>query len=389
MALMGFWRRSRPGRIRVLPTKGRALILSDLHGHLGDWHAFLAASRAFERLLAGEDLWLLITGDAPDVARHRAVDPSVPEDGDVRIVEELIAVKKELGPRADRIVYLEGNHDFHLSRIWREVNRWHVFERGKSRTPEEEVPENVPEEIAAYFEHYKRAYGPAIFANNIGPYDMIHRVVPEHLRFVEAGPVVAHLPAAGVVVTHAGPPRMGAWRPNALRKAIDGCDREWMRTAAPEAYYRSAYHQLLNNRFRNGDYGIEDVARFMTCWEDAGVLVTGHTPHPYLVDFERRAPLEGCAFKDGLGLVGPHQVVLCSSFGAFTPGLKRYLEVDLAKRHRSVEDLFSGPDPAVRPVHPEAAKTPGAGAGELPGLEVAFGEAAAEAATPEGEAAGE
>jgi hypothetical protein len=368
MALMGFWRRGSSGRTRLVTGTGKAIVLSDLHGHHGDWLKFLEVSNALARIRDGEDLWLVITGDAPDVARHRSVDPDVPEDGDVRILDELIRAHDELGERAERIIYLEGNHDFHLSRLWREVDRWHVFERGKARAPEGQVPVNTPEEIEAYFEHYRSAYGPAIFANNIAPYDMVHRLRPDHVRFLERSPVLAHLPDAGVIVTHAGPTRMGGWRPGPLRRAVDACDREWMRTAAPDAYYRSAYHQLLNNRFRNGDYTLDDVARFLACWDEAGLMITGHTPHPYLVDFDRRAPLEGCAFRDGLGCVGPHQVVLCSSFGAFTPGLKRYVELDLSRRYRTVDDLFEAG--CVRAVRPDA---PSAHPDEVPGLDVALG----------------
>lgn len=358
----------------MIPARGRAIVLSDLHGHHGDWSAFLAASRALERIAAGEELWLLVTGDAPDVARHRAVDPSVPEDGDVQILDELLRAREALGQRAERIVYLEGNHDFHVLRICREVARWHAAQAGRPLPPPGFVPDVTGAEIDAYFAYYREAYGEAVFANNIGPYDMVRRVRPEHLAFFERSPVVVHLEGAGVVVTHAGPPRMGGQRAAALRREVDRCDREWMRTAPPEAYYRSPYHQLLNNRFRNGDYTLADVRSFLDAF-DSGVLVTGHTPHPYLVDFERKAPLEGCAFRDGLGLIGGSQVVLCSSFGAFDPSLKRYLELDLSRRHRSVDDLFSAPEAEVRPVHPDRAARRAEGAAMLPGLEIALGDA--------------
>ncbi|MCW8138549.1 MAG: hypothetical protein KIT58_06565 [Planctomycetota bacterium] len=373
MGLGDLWRRPGPSRTRALPARGRAIVLSDLHGHHGDWTAFLDASRALERIADGEDLWLLVTGDAPDVARHRAVDPTVPEDGDVSILDDLVRARRDLGPRAERIVYLEGNHDFHVLRICREVARWHAGRRGGPMPAPGFVPAVTGPEIDAYFEYYREAYGEAVFNNNIGPYDMVRRVRPEHLEFLDGCPVVAHVEGSGVVVTHAGPPRMAGVRPAALRREVDRCDRDWMRTAAPEAYYGSAYHQLLNNRFRNGDYSLTDLRAFLDAF-DGGVLVTGHTPHPYLVDFERRAPLEGCAFRDGVGLIGRHQVVLCSSFGAFDTSLKRYLELDLSRRYRVVDDLFDGPTQAVRPVHPTAARPTRQAAAGLPGLEIALGE---------------
>ena len=42
----------------------------------------------------------------------------------------------------------------------------------------------------------------------------------EHVAFLESSPIVAYCPEAGVLVTHAGPPRMNAWegKAKALRK---------------------------------------------------------------------------------------------------------------------------------------------------------------------------
>ena len=343
---MGLFRRAAPSRVVTLPPRGKALVLSDLHGHLGDWTAFLAASELEARLLAGEDLWLIVTGDVPDVARHRAVDPSVPADGDVQVLEQIMALKARLGPRGERVVYLEGNHDFHLARLAREVVRYHASRVGER--PPAGPPRFSDAQRVGYCAWYLETYGEAVYQNNVGPYDMLERIRPEHVTFLEAAPILAVCPGAGLAVTHAGPPRMAGARPAALKRAIERADREELRQATPESYYASPYHQMLNNRFRNGDYGLDDVRGFLEVWE-CGVLVTGHTPHPYLVDFERRAPYQDCAFQDGLGLIGPHQVVLCSSFGAFSPGLKRWLEVDLSRPHPGSEALVELGE--VRPLY--------------------------------------
>lgn len=354
----------------TLPPRGKALILSDLHGHLGDWTAFLTASELEARLEAGEDLWLLITGDVPDVTRHRAVDPSVPEDGDVQVLDRIMALKARLGPRAERVVYLEGNHDFHLARLAREVVRYHASRVGER--PPAGAPRFTDAQRLGYCSWYLETYGEAVYQNNVGPYDMLARIRPEQVEFLEAAPILAVCAppapgATGLLVTHAGPPRMHGLRPAAVKREIERADREELRRASPEAYYASPYHQLLNNRFRNGDYGLDDVRAFLDMW-DAGVLVTGHTPHPYLVDFERRCAYQDCAFQDGLGLIGPHQVVLCSSFGAFSPGLKRWLEVDLARPHPHGASLLEQGE--VRSVYPESAAPV---LRPLPGAELVLG----------------
>jgi hypothetical protein len=353
--------RFRGGRTVRLPPSGRAIVVSDLHGHVGDWRAFLASSRARERLLAGEDLWLILTGDVPDVARHRSVDPTVPADGDAVILDELIALKAELGDQGDRVLYLEGNHDFHLARIAREIVAF-VGEGDGAKAP---LPPLQPEWIQDYVSHYQESYGERIFQNNVAPYDMIHRVRPEHVAFIESSPILAHCEEAGILVTHAGPPRMDRWNAKGLRKAIDMASREQLRNLSAEEYYAAPYHQLLNNRFRNGDYEVHDLEMFLEAY-GGGIMFTGHTPHPYLIDLDKREPLPDCGFRDGLGFVGGRQVVLCSSFGAFHPALKRYVEVDLTRRHERVEDLFDG-QLAAQPIFPPGMPPPDVGA--LPGAE--------------------
>ena len=360
---MGLFRRSAVDRVVTLPPRGRALIVSDLHGHAGDWEEFLYASRAVERLEQGEDLWVLITGDVPDVVRHRAVDPSVPPDGDVRILDRVMRLKTDLGARGERVVYLEGNHDFHLARLAREVVRYHATRRGERVA--DGPPRYTDAERRGYCTWYLETYGEVVYQNNVAPYDMLERLRPDHVSFLESTPVLAVCPAAGLVVTHAGPPRMSGWRAAALKKAISRADRESLRRAPADEYYASPYHQLLNNRFRNGDYDLGDVREFLALWADGagGLLVTGHTPHPYLVDFERRAPLAECSFRDGLGMVGEHQVVLCTSFGAFSAAQKRYLEVDLSRPHGGAAALFAQDE--VRPLYaphrcPDLRPLPGA-----------------------------
>lgn len=342
----------RRGRIVTLPASGRAFIASDLHGHQGDFAQLLRRTRIVERVAAGEDLYLIITGDVPDLDRHRAIDSEVSEDGDIRILDQLIALEKELGERSNRIVYLEGNHDFHVLRIAREVA---VFDARRNERPLPPVTRwdaIDPAVLADYFQHYERTFGLGVFQNNITPYDMVHRVQPRHLEYLSRQPILAVLEGAQTLVTHAGPPKMDGLSARALRKEIESADRDELFDSSAASYYASAYHQLLNNRFRARDYDLVDVDEFLKVFT-ASLLVTGHTPHPYLVDYARSGPLEGCGFRDGLGFVGKRQVVLCTSFGAFDDSRKRYVELDLARAYVGTDDLRSGLE--IQPLYPDAA----------------------------------
>src|SRR2546423_1334613 len=86
------------GRIVTIPaTPGKAFITSDLHGHQGDFLALLQRTGVVERIESGEDVYLVITGDVPDLERHRAIDSDVAADGDIQIIDQLIELEKRLG----------------------------------------------------------------------------------------------------------------------------------------------------------------------------------------------------------------------------------------------------------------------------------------------------
>jgi predicted phosphodiesterase len=334
------WLRRRQRRTLQLPASGTAFIVSDMHGGLRDWRAFLRRTDAIERISGGEDLHVVITGDVPDVTRHRAVDEDVPPDGDVRILESIVEAQARLGARGRRLVYVEGNHDFHVARICQDVARFAAIRDDRRPPGPDELPAVDQETFTAFCEHYQEIHGEAIYQNNIAPYDMVARARSDHLRLIKSGPIIALLGDSGVAVVHAGPPRMAGRDHKALRREIDRAKGEDLRHSTPEEYFSSAYHQLLNNRFRHGDYDLDDLEQFLHCY-NSSVLVSGHTPHPYLLDFERQAPLENCGILDGVGHIGSQQIVLCTSFGAFLPAYKRYLEVDLTRNHADIFDVVS------------------------------------------------
>lgn len=337
-------------RVLRIPPRGRALIVSDLHGNWDDWQAFLRQSRAWERLEAGEDLWVILTGDVPDVLRHRTIDSRVPVDGDVQILDDLLAAKARLGERGERIVYAEGNHDFHVARVSLEAAHSEALRQGFDPPAPDSFPVVGIEAYQRFAERYRESFGDAVLANNVLPYDMVPRARSEHLRLITTGPVVVVLEGPRVAIVHAGPVSGAAsFEPSALRSAIEGAHPEQLRNVAPEVYFASPYHQLLNGRFRHGDYTLEDVGDFAALYE-CGALVSGHTPHPYLLDLEQSKPLPDCAFTRGVGLIGERQLVLCTSFGAFHPELKRYLELDLSKPYPDARALAADPE-AIRPLY--------------------------------------
>ncbi|MBL4845228.1 MAG: metallophosphoesterase [Planctomycetes bacterium] len=359
-----------PSRVLRIPPRGRALIVSDLHGNLPDWQAFLQKSRAIERIAAGEDLWVILTGDVPDVTRHRSVDPRVPEDGDVQILDALLAAKASLGPRGERIVYAEGNHDFHVGRVNREAARYEAERLGTPAPDPREHPVVDAPAYERFVEHYRKTYGPSVLANNIAPYDMVPRARVEHVRLITSGPILVVLEGPGVAIVHAGPMKgVAGLNSDALLAEIEAATPSQLINVSPELYFASAYHQLLNNRFRHGDYSLDDVKDFAALF-GCRTLVSGHTPHPYLLDLGRGVPLPECSFTAGLGLIGDHQLVLCTSFGAFSPSSKRYLELDLTRSYPDARALASDPDAVCRLYEPEEALALEAECRPLPGADL-------------------
>lgn len=347
------WLRRRPSRVLRLPDRGSAIVVSDLHGGWPDWEAFLTRSQALERIADGEDLWLVLTGDVPDVTRHTTVDPRIPGDGDVRILDELLAFRAGVGPeRGRRVVYVEGNHDFHVARVAVEARRYAAQQEGRPLPALGSCVAASPAVYERFCAFYRQSYGEAVFQNNVAPYDMVPRASEEHLRFVTSGPVLVVLGGSRVAVTHAGPTRCSPGQEGALRREIERADPVDLAGASAEVYFASAYHQLLNNRYRHGDYTLDDLEAFLALW-GCGALVTGHTPHPYLFDLERGEPLPDCDYLEGVGLIGGRQLVLCSSFGAFLPATKRYLELPLDRPFEDARALAQTPGVA-RALYSEA-----------------------------------
>lgn len=321
-AALSWWYRLRGGRLCRLPDHGRVYVLSDLHGHVGDFDAILRDCQWTSRVDRGEDLYLLLLGDAGDLERHRFYDPSVPADGDTSLFDRLIDLRRHYGRR---VIYIEGNHDFHVLRIFREIR---VFAGGEH--PSRDA-------IEAYAQEYRRRYGDFAFRINFEPYDFVWRAQPRHLKFMSRSSIAA-VGRRGLICIHAGPPRRHSGRTGGFwldRLARDAC------LAAPaRRLIQSVYYQILNNRFPS-DYTIDDLSAFMAKLGGSLVL-SGHSP---LTQFSGLggAPIPGCAFHGGLVAIGGRQAVVGTSYGSF-PDQKAYVSLDLSKTYQGVLDLTPGVD---------------------------------------------
>ncbi len=321
---MGLLRWLRGGRIARLPAVGTAYVVSDLHGHLLDFRSILDDCGFVGRCEAGEPVHMVLLGDAGDLERHRWVDGRVSQGDDARLFDLLIELKKRFPAN---LHYVEGNHDFHLLRIFRELEQFQR-ERGLSGFPSNAV-------ITAYFDSFVEAYGEGCFRVNIEPYDFVWRARPHHLDFVRSSSLVA-LGANGLLCVHAGPPRRSAAR--VRRFLLDREARDSCLALEPEQMMATTYYQLLNNRYPN-DYGVDDLDAFLTAL-GGRVMISGHSPLPQFAD-HAGAPMEGCAVRDGVVAIGGRQGILGSSYGSL-PDAKRYLAIDLARTYNSIDEFEPG-----------------------------------------------
>jgi hypothetical protein len=335
------------GRIAYLPTEGKAIICSDLHGNIHDFNALLSRTQLPERLEKGEAVYLIITGDIPDTTRHRFFDSTVPEDGDCQILNILMELDRQF---PDRIFYLEGNHDFHIIRLSKEIENFHaeVSPLVKLRPDGPHAPINQ-DILIDYLNDFRGQFGEPLFRNNIGPYDMLSRVTEEQIRFLGAGPIIAVLPNAKALVTHAGPVKSAAYHSLAnIVETIKTLNRDVTMQGSHEDYYRSPFHQLLNHRFPDDDYTLEDVNTFLRAF-NSNLMITGHTPLTY-IGTEEISNFPNCKILNNLGWIGLHQAILCTSFGALRQESKVYLEIDLSIPLESVEALRPGYE--ILPLYP-------------------------------------
>ena len=112
-------------RAIILPNKGTAYVVADLHGNLNDFRA--ARSTFVQALARGEDAYLVLLGDYVDPLKKKSADGKVIkvdgktvnayEDRSLELLVELFELRELFG---DRVIPLMGDHD--AKEIWPQLN---------------------------------------------------------------------------------------------------------------------------------------------------------------------------------------------------------------------------------------------------------------------------
>jgi len=368
--------------------EGRGLVTTDLHGDV-------AAFEHVEHLFRTEPRlgWWLDLGDKGDVEKRRMEDFSVPADGDRRLVERCIRLKRDIARGelpGKRFVEILGNHDqrdLMLYRILRDARLLGRRRRSNLAALLERLSRTIdlPAACGVSPEVYRSRYGAWIrrlalenpgLSTEAAELQFVIRVVlcqhgfamrmgPREYRYLDAiEPLVVHLPTAGVVLTHGGVPCTGSVsRSDGHGRADHGRTdhgrtdhgrADHGRTDHGRADHGRADHGRADHRNADhpraiadgpeaehrafywhrypSDYGLADLKRFLRS-AGASTLIVGHTPPADIVDADHRSS----RLDRGVAVTADCQVTFTSGCGARSPGVHRvFLELDAS---RPLDDL--------------------------------------------------
>lgn len=283
---------TRDGHIVVLPNHGTVYIVSDLHAHWDDFNQWLRLTNLIERIQAGEDVYGLILGDAVD---YKPDEPRDPPYGDIRIVDQITELRRQLGDNGKRLIYVRGNHEFAAADTYAMLKKMGM------------TLENRPEVIRALYASPSGAY--------YEQFNFIERMTDAHYEFLMSLPTVV-IGKNGFVGVHAGPARLVtsltdlvAPNPKTLEELL------WPR---PEIAY-------------SGGYTLRHIEKFLKAVQ-GNLLVVGHTPISY---FPRKN------IRDGIATFGENQLIFSTGYSG-PPGIPTYIEIDLAATYPSVHALKLG-----------------------------------------------
>lgn len=278
---------TRDGELVVLPDKGTVYVATDFQAQWSNFNHWLTQTKLVERIEAGEDVYGLILGDAVD---HKPGDPIFEPYGDVKIVDRIMQLQRQLGE--ERLIYLRGNHEFESANIYAMLKKDGM------------TPDNRQDVIARLYQSIQGAY--------FKQFNFIERMTDEHYNYLTSLPTIA-VGKNGFVGVHAGTSRSAknlADLVSPSKKVID--ELLWGR---PTIVLRSGYTPAQTAEFLKRIGG--------------RVLAVGHTP---LAAFSKDE------VGDGVARLGKHQVIFSTGYGA-APGVQSYLAIDLSKRYNTVTEL--------------------------------------------------
>ena len=283
---------TRDGHIVVLPDHGTVYIVSDLHAHWDDFNQWLQRTNLIERIQAGEDVYGLILGDAVD---YKPGEPRHPPYGDIRIIDRVMELHRQLGDKGKRLIYIRGNHEFATADAYAMLKKMGM------------TPENRPDAIRALYASPSGAY--------YEQFNFIERMTDVHYEFLMSLPTVI-VGKKGFVGVHAGPARF-------IMRLADLVDPN-----------PKTLEELLWNRPEiayTGGYTLTHIEKFLEAIH-GNILIVGHTPIGY---FPKKN------VRDGIATFGENQLIFSTGYSG-PPGVPAYIEIDLAEVYPSVHALKLG-----------------------------------------------
>ena len=289
---------TRDGELVVLPDKGTVYVATDFHAQWSNFNRWLTQTKLVERVKAGEDVYGLILGDVVD---HKPGDPIFEPYGDLKIVDRIMQLQRQLGE--ERLIYLRGNHELAAADAYAMLKKAGM---------------NADNRRDMITQLYQTAHG-AYFKQ----FNFIERMTDEHYSYLTGLPTIA-VGKNGCVGVHAGTSRSAKSLADLIslsKKVLD--ELLWGRPAVA----------------LSSGYTPSHTAEFL---ERIGgrLLIVGHTP---LVSF----PKDGVS--DGVARLGVHQLIFSTGYGA-PPGVRSYLVIDLSKRYNAVTELKYGAE--IHPLRP-------------------------------------
>lgn len=283
---------TRDGHVVMLPDQGTIYIVSDLHADWDDFNQWLRLTNLVPRIQAGEDVYGLILGDAVD---YKPDEPRHPPYGDTQIIDTVIELRRQLGDKGDRLIYIRGNHEFAAADAYAMLKRQGMTTQNRDQF----IRSLYNSPLGSYYEQF----------------NFIERMTDTHYEFLMNLPTVV-IAENGFVGIHAGPPR-------SIMNLTDLID------PSPKTLDEILWHRPAIAS--SGGYTLKHIDKFLKAIH-ANLLIVGHTPIQYF-------PAKNV--RDGIATFGDKQLIFSTGYSGL-PGVPTYIEIDLAETYPSVHTLKLG-----------------------------------------------